>query len=188
MVKWSAIRPARTRGCCRSMLLLSQSYAIAHEFRLGCCWEDDCPPCAGFAAFYPARVHCEVRILLSHHSGFVNVRFAFRRSLTGTPAAVSAIGKRDADPWLDLSLCGRYRRPVKFAVLQFFSWPERRVDLATVYARALARIEVMDRNPYDAVWLAEHHFSASACARRCTWSACWRRHVPGGCASAPACR
>src|SRR5215469_13477389 len=49
---------------------------------------------------------------------------------------------------------------MKFAVLQFFSWPERRVDLATVYARALERIEIMDRNPYDAVWLAEHHFSS----------------------------
>jgi alkanesulfonate monooxygenase SsuD/methylene tetrahydromethanopterin reductase-like flavin-dependent oxidoreductase (luciferase family) len=49
---------------------------------------------------------------------------------------------------------------VKFGVLQFFSWPERRVDLATVYARALDRIEIMDRNAYDAVWLAEHHFSS----------------------------
>jgi len=49
---------------------------------------------------------------------------------------------------------------MKFAVLQFFSWPERRVDLATVYARALQRIEIMDRNAYDAVWLAEHHFSS----------------------------
>jgi alkanesulfonate monooxygenase SsuD/methylene tetrahydromethanopterin reductase-like flavin-dependent oxidoreductase (luciferase family) len=49
---------------------------------------------------------------------------------------------------------------MKFAVLQFFSWPDRRVDLATVYARALERIEIMDRNAYDAVWLAEHHFSS----------------------------
>jgi alkanesulfonate monooxygenase SsuD/methylene tetrahydromethanopterin reductase-like flavin-dependent oxidoreductase (luciferase family) len=49
---------------------------------------------------------------------------------------------------------------VKFGVLQFFSWPERRVDLATVYARALERIEIMDRTGYDAVWLAEHHFSS----------------------------
>ncbi len=49
---------------------------------------------------------------------------------------------------------------MKFAVLQFFSWPERRVDLATVYARALERIEIMDRTGYDAVWLAEHHFSS----------------------------
>jgi alkanesulfonate monooxygenase SsuD/methylene tetrahydromethanopterin reductase-like flavin-dependent oxidoreductase (luciferase family) len=48
---------------------------------------------------------------------------------------------------------------MKFAVLQFFSWPERRVELATVYARALDRIEIMDRTGYDAVWLAEHHFS-----------------------------
>jgi alkanesulfonate monooxygenase SsuD/methylene tetrahydromethanopterin reductase-like flavin-dependent oxidoreductase (luciferase family) len=49
---------------------------------------------------------------------------------------------------------------MKLAVLQFFSWPERRVDLAVVYARALERIEVMDRTGYDAVWLAEHHFSS----------------------------
>jgi alkanesulfonate monooxygenase SsuD/methylene tetrahydromethanopterin reductase-like flavin-dependent oxidoreductase (luciferase family) len=48
---------------------------------------------------------------------------------------------------------------MKFAVLQFFSWPERRVELATVYQRALDRIEIMDRTGYDAVWLAEHHFS-----------------------------
>jgi alkanesulfonate monooxygenase SsuD/methylene tetrahydromethanopterin reductase-like flavin-dependent oxidoreductase (luciferase family) len=48
---------------------------------------------------------------------------------------------------------------VKLGVLQFFSWPERRVDLATVYARALERIEIMDQTGYDAVWLAEHHFS-----------------------------
>ncbi len=47
----------------------------------------------------------------------------------------------------------------KVGVLQFFSWPGRRVPLETVYARALARIEVMDRSGYDAVWLAEHHFT-----------------------------
>jgi pimeloyl-ACP methyl ester carboxylesterase len=41
------------------------------------------------------------------------------------------------------------------AIRAFFSWPERRVDLATVYARALERIEIMDRTGYDAVWLAE---------------------------------
>jgi len=48
---------------------------------------------------------------------------------------------------------------VKVAVLQFFSWPERRVPLETVYQRAFQRIEVMDRTGYDAVWLAEHHFT-----------------------------
>src|SRR6266581_1860782 len=48
---------------------------------------------------------------------------------------------------------------MKIGVLQFFSWPERRVDLGAVYARALDRIEIMDRTGYDAVWLAEHHFS-----------------------------
>src|SRR2546429_5266408 len=49
---------------------------------------------------------------------------------------------------------------MKIAVLQFFSWPERRVELGQVYARALQRIEIMDRTGYDAVWLAEHHFSS----------------------------
>ena len=49
---------------------------------------------------------------------------------------------------------------MKTGVLQFFSWPNRRVDLATVYGRALERIEVMDQSGYDAVWLAEHHFTA----------------------------
>src|SRR5216684_5196338 len=53
---------------------------------------------------------------------------------------------------------------MKAAVLQFFSWPERRVAIETVFARALDRIEIMDRTGYDAVWLAEHHFhSFSVC-------------------------
>src|ERR1700675_1877801 len=49
---------------------------------------------------------------------------------------------------------------MKVGVLQFFSWPERRVPLSTVYARALDRIAIMDQSGYDAVWLAEHHFSS----------------------------
>jgi alkanesulfonate monooxygenase SsuD/methylene tetrahydromethanopterin reductase-like flavin-dependent oxidoreductase (luciferase family) len=49
---------------------------------------------------------------------------------------------------------------MKFGVLQFFSWPERRIALADVYERALQRIEIMDRSGYDAVWLAEHHFNS----------------------------
>lgn len=48
---------------------------------------------------------------------------------------------------------------MKFGVLQFFSWPQRRVELPTVYERALQRIAIMDRSGYDAVWLAEHHFT-----------------------------
>jgi alkanesulfonate monooxygenase SsuD/methylene tetrahydromethanopterin reductase-like flavin-dependent oxidoreductase (luciferase family) len=48
---------------------------------------------------------------------------------------------------------------MKFGVLQFFSWPERRVELPTVYERAMQRIRIMDRSGYDAVWLAEHHFT-----------------------------
>jgi alkanesulfonate monooxygenase SsuD/methylene tetrahydromethanopterin reductase-like flavin-dependent oxidoreductase (luciferase family) len=47
---------------------------------------------------------------------------------------------------------------MKIGVLQFFSW-SRRSPLATVYERALQRIELMDRTGYDGVWLAEHHFN-----------------------------
>ncbi|HTV90240.1 MAG TPA: LLM class flavin-dependent oxidoreductase [Stellaceae bacterium] len=49
---------------------------------------------------------------------------------------------------------------MKLGVLQFFSWPERRTALAQVYERALQRIEIMDQVGFDAVWLAEHHFSS----------------------------
>lgn len=48
---------------------------------------------------------------------------------------------------------------MKFGALQFFSWPGRRVPLETVFARARERIHVMDENGFDAVWLAEHHFT-----------------------------
>ena len=47
---------------------------------------------------------------------------------------------------------------MKVGVLQFFSW-SRRVPLAEVYRRALARIRIMDQTGYDCVWLAEHHFN-----------------------------
>ena len=60
---------------------------------------------------------------------------------------------------------------MKFGVLQFFSWPGRRVPLATVYKRAFQRMEVMDKTGYDAVWLAEHHFS--------TYSVCPSVHIMG---------
>ncbi len=49
---------------------------------------------------------------------------------------------------------------MKAAVLQFFSWPDRRIALEDVYRRAFERIDIMDQNGYDAVWLAEHHFSS----------------------------
>ncbi|HWB48186.1 MAG TPA: LLM class flavin-dependent oxidoreductase [Stellaceae bacterium] len=48
---------------------------------------------------------------------------------------------------------------MKLGVLQFFSWPQRRTALPVVFERALQRIEIMDKSGYDAVWLAEHHFS-----------------------------
>ena len=47
----------------------------------------------------------------------------------------------------------------KVGVLQFFSWPERRVPLDTVYERALQRIVTMDEAGYDAVWLSEDDFT-----------------------------
>lgn len=53
---------------------------------------------------------------------------------------------------------------MRIGVLQFFSWPDRRVSLGEVYRRALERIEIMDRTGYECVWLAEHHFqSFSVC-------------------------
>jgi alkanesulfonate monooxygenase SsuD/methylene tetrahydromethanopterin reductase-like flavin-dependent oxidoreductase (luciferase family) len=58
---------------------------------------------------------------------------------------------------------------MKVGVLQFFSWPERRVPLRTVYERALERIVAMDDGGYDAVWLAEHHFT--------TYSVCPSVHL-----------
>ncbi|MDP6977150.1 MAG: LLM class flavin-dependent oxidoreductase [Myxococcota bacterium] len=60
---------------------------------------------------------------------------------------------------------------MKFAVLQFFSWPGKRVPLEAVYQRAFDRVDVMERSGYDAVWLAEHHFS--------TYSVCPSIHMMG---------
>jgi alkanesulfonate monooxygenase SsuD/methylene tetrahydromethanopterin reductase-like flavin-dependent oxidoreductase (luciferase family) len=48
---------------------------------------------------------------------------------------------------------------MKVGVLHFFGWADRRIPLESVYARSLERIEIMDETGYDAVWLAEHHFS-----------------------------
>jgi alkanesulfonate monooxygenase SsuD/methylene tetrahydromethanopterin reductase-like flavin-dependent oxidoreductase (luciferase family) len=64
-----------------------------------------------------------------------------------------------------------YGALMKFGVLQFFSWPGRRVPLQTVYERAFQRIDTMERTGYDAVWLAEHHFS--------TYSVCPSIHIMG---------
>ncbi|MYD42706.1 MAG: LLM class flavin-dependent oxidoreductase [Gammaproteobacteria bacterium] len=58
---------------------------------------------------------------------------------------------------------------MKFGVLQFFAWPNRRGELAVVYERALDRVKTMDQTGFDAVWLAEHHFS--------TYSVCPSVHV-----------
>jgi len=60
---------------------------------------------------------------------------------------------------------------MKFGVLQFFGWPDRRVPIETIYQRSLERIEIMDRGGYEAVWLAEHHFSG--------FSVCPSVHVMG---------
>jgi alkanesulfonate monooxygenase SsuD/methylene tetrahydromethanopterin reductase-like flavin-dependent oxidoreductase (luciferase family) len=49
---------------------------------------------------------------------------------------------------------------MKVGVLQFFGWRDRSIPLEDVYSRALGRMEVMDQTGYDAVWLAEHHFSS----------------------------
>ena len=48
---------------------------------------------------------------------------------------------------------------MKVGVLQFFGWLDRSVPLRSIYEMALERIAIMDTAGYDAVWLAEHHFS-----------------------------
>jgi alkanesulfonate monooxygenase SsuD/methylene tetrahydromethanopterin reductase-like flavin-dependent oxidoreductase (luciferase family) len=48
---------------------------------------------------------------------------------------------------------------MKVGVLQFFGWLDRSVPLPSIYAMALERIVTMDTAGYDAVWLAEHHFT-----------------------------
>ena len=48
---------------------------------------------------------------------------------------------------------------MKVGVLQFFGWLDRSVPLPSIYDMALERIAIMDTTGYDAVWLAEHHFS-----------------------------
>ena len=60
---------------------------------------------------------------------------------------------------------------MKFGVLQFFSWPGRRGSLKDIYDRSLERVRIMDQNGYDAVWIAEHHFS--------TYSVCPSIHMMG---------
>jgi alkanesulfonate monooxygenase SsuD/methylene tetrahydromethanopterin reductase-like flavin-dependent oxidoreductase (luciferase family) len=65
---------------------------------------------------------------------------------------------------------------MKVGVLQFFSWPGRHGPLEEVYARALERIEIMDKTGFDAVWLAEHHFT--------TYSVCPSVHMVGTLAAA----
>jgi alkanesulfonate monooxygenase SsuD/methylene tetrahydromethanopterin reductase-like flavin-dependent oxidoreductase (luciferase family) len=65
---------------------------------------------------------------------------------------------------------------MKVGVLQFFSWPGRHGPLEDVYSRALERIEIMDSGGFDAVWLAEHHFT--------TFSVCPSVHMLGTLAAA----
>lgn len=60
---------------------------------------------------------------------------------------------------------------MKYGVLQFFSWPGRQGALSDIYDRAMERVRIMDQNAYDAVWIAEHHFS--------TYSVCPSIHMMG---------
>ena len=49
---------------------------------------------------------------------------------------------------------------MQVGVLQFFGWLDRSQSLTSIYHMALERIAIMDSAGYDAVWLAEHHFSS----------------------------
>ncbi len=65
---------------------------------------------------------------------------------------------------------------MKVGILQFFGWRDRSVPLNSVYQSALERFAIMDRTGYDAVWLAEHHFSS--------FSVCPSVHMMGTMAAA----
>jgi alkanesulfonate monooxygenase SsuD/methylene tetrahydromethanopterin reductase-like flavin-dependent oxidoreductase (luciferase family) len=65
---------------------------------------------------------------------------------------------------------------MKVGILQFFGWRDRSVPLNSVYETALERFVIMDQTGYDAVWLAEHHFSS--------FSVCPSVHLMGTMAAA----
>jgi len=65
---------------------------------------------------------------------------------------------------------------MKVGILQFFGWRDRSVPLNSVYETALERFVIMDQTGYDAVWLAEHHFSS--------FSVCPSVHIMGTMAAA----
>jgi alkanesulfonate monooxygenase SsuD/methylene tetrahydromethanopterin reductase-like flavin-dependent oxidoreductase (luciferase family) len=65
---------------------------------------------------------------------------------------------------------------MKVGILQFFGWRDRSVPLNSVYDTALERFSIMDQTGYDAVWLAEHHFSS--------FSVCPSVHMMGTMAAA----
>ena len=65
---------------------------------------------------------------------------------------------------------------MKVGILQFFGWRDRSVPLNSIYQTALERFSIMDRTGYDAVWLAEHHFSS--------FSVCPSVHMMGTMAAA----
>ena len=65
---------------------------------------------------------------------------------------------------------------MKVGILQFFGWRDRSVPLNSVYETALERFSIMDQTGYDAVWLAEHHFSS--------FSVCPSVHLMGTMAAA----
>jgi alkanesulfonate monooxygenase SsuD/methylene tetrahydromethanopterin reductase-like flavin-dependent oxidoreductase (luciferase family) len=65
---------------------------------------------------------------------------------------------------------------MQVGILQFFGLRDRSVPLNSVYETALERFAIMDQTGYDAVWLAEHHFSS--------FSVCPSVHMMGTMAAA----
>ena len=52
---------------------------------------------------------------------------------------------------------------MKVGILQFFGWRDRSVPLIRLTKRHW-NVSIMDQTGYDAVWLAEHHFSSFSVA------------------------
>lgn len=94
--------------------------------------------------------------------------WTFARQGRNIAPALRAI-PRGADAWVR-------EENVKVGILQFFGWRDRSVPLNSVYESALERFSIMDETGYDAVWLAEHHFSS--------FSVCPSVHMMGTMAAA----
>jgi len=70
-----------------------------------------------------------------------------------TPQALAASRRPKSRMWPIVKGAGIKANDHEVGVLQFFAWPGRTARMEDVFARALERIEIMDKGGFDAVWL-----------------------------------